>query len=388
MIAKMPIIASAAGAADIILASAGDSRAAREGFIRGLQASSRSRSVFLVDSGITAFVVALKALRRLSQRDEVILPAYTAGSLVVAVRVAGLKPVLCDISLDTFGCDPAQLAPLISGRTLAVAAVHMFGVGIDVQAIRELCPGVFIIEDCAQAMGSRIAGRFAGESGDIGFFSFNRGKNLPLSSGGCVVTNRQDCAEAAAPELAALEKGGPAIVSAARAFAFLAASRPFVYGAAFPLISRFKETAPPRGLRPRLMDDFTARLGARVIRREEDIFARRFVNGSCLRAGLQGVCGIRVARISSGDRPAYNRFPVLFDDPAALARAEKGVWDAGFESSRMYLRPLHHMFDLGYRPAEFPKAAYAAGHLLTLPSHPACGIRACEKMIAVIRRSL
>jgi len=324
-------------------------------------------------------------MRRLSPNDEVVVPAYTAGSLVVAIRKAGLRPVPCDVSLDSFGYDPAQLAQLISGRTLVVTAVHLFGIGSEMPALREACPGAFIIEDCAQAMGSRIAGRFAGESGDIGFFSFNRGKNLPLSSGGCVTVTRADFAQAVSEEAAALGRPAAAGAAAGRAFAFWAASRPLVYGAAFPLISRFKETAPPGDFKPRRMDDFTASLGARLILREEEISARRFENGNCLSAGLKGIKGLRLASIPHGDRPVYNRFPVIFDDTSALAKAENALWSAGFESSRMYLRPLHRMFDLGYRPAEFPKAAYLAGHLLTVPCHPDCSIRDCAKMITVIR---
>jgi len=81
----------------------------------------------------------------MSPHSEVILPAYTAGSLVVAVGKAGLKPVLCDISLDNYNAAAPDMLRLVGADTLAVVCVHMFGIPVDgIEKLRQGMPaGVF-----------------------------------------------------------------------------------------------------------------------------------------------------------------------------------------------------------------------------------------------------
>ena len=126
-----------------------------------------------------------------------ILPAYTAGSLIVAVKKAGLIPVLCDISLDDFNADRSSVRAAIADNTLAVVMVHMFGIPVGyIEDLKAAMPNhVFLIEDCCQAMGSRIKDKPVGFFGDIGFFSFNRGKNLSANNGGCIITRNSSLEE-------------------------------------------------------------------------------------------------------------------------------------------------------------------------------------------------
>ena len=142
--------------------------------------------VLFTGSGTAAFYLALKAVARDTGADEVILPAYTARTLVYAVRKAGLRPVLCDISLEDFNIDIRQLQAMIGSRTLAVVAVHMFGIPVPgIAALKAALPQrVCLIEDFCQAMGGAVAGRPVGPFGQLSFCSFNRGKNLPLFSVG------------------------------------------------------------------------------------------------------------------------------------------------------------------------------------------------------------
>ena len=319
MIRKLPIIGASAAGGDIIYAA---SRAfdvgASDEFASAMSAYARLRRVYLTDSGIAAFYLILRALSDLSPGTEVVLPAYTAGSLVVAVRKAGLKPVLCDISLDDFNLDEDLLSGAISSRTLAVAGVHMFGINMkSIENLKQKIPaGVFFIEDCAQSMGSATSGINSGSFGDVSFFSFNRGKNLPVYGGGCITTNNENIADSIALQVERLDGGN--IFSVLRQLlkisAFSVAVNPLIYGLFFSLISRFKETAPQADFTAGRMSPFSAALGCMLMQKKEEKFSARHRNGMVLIEGLKGTKGLTLPKIPENTRYVFNRLPVIFKD--------------------------------------------------------------------------
>ncbi|MBP7055763.1 MAG: DegT/DnrJ/EryC1/StrS family aminotransferase [Candidatus Omnitrophica bacterium] len=392
MISKLPIISSPVTFADSANAARGIfEKNISEDFARQLALYLSSRYVKLCNSGIAAYYIILKALKARYNKYEVIIPAYTAGCLVTALRKAGLKPVLCDISLADFNADANEMINLISDRTLAVTCIHMFGIGMEsIERVREsLPPATVLIEDCAQSMGSMINGRIAGSFGDVGFFSFNRGKNLPISGGGCISTNSDILWGIINSQSAVMtEKSRPGLSDIIKSLAFTFASNPRVYGMLYPAISRFKETVPPDDVDVGMPTDFQAALGAILIKKKEAIFAKRRGNGIKLINALKDIKGILLPVISSGNSPVFNRMPLVFEDAGMLTRAEKLLWAKGIESSRMYIRPLHHMFDLGYKGSDFPHANYFAQRLLTLPVHQAVTDNHIEIIACAIKDAL
>jgi perosamine synthetase len=393
MIRKLPIISPCADPADIFkaLCSAPGARSPAL-FAQALVSSTRSKHIFLTNSGISSFYAVLKALKNISGKSEVVLPAYTAGSLVVAVRKAGLKPVLCDISLEDFSLDQNSLKDAISSNTLAVVGVHMFGINMNgVASLKSRIPqGVFLIEDCAQSMGSRTADRESGAFGDVGFFSFNRGKNLPLYGGGAIVTDNDTIAHNVERELAGLKGGGvfSLIKDLLKIVAFSVSGNPVFYGLCFPIISRFKEVAPPGDFALKEMGPLQAGLGLELMKRREEFFFARHKNGIALATGLEVSGKVILPKIPELTRYVFNRFPIVFKDTGARIRAEEMLAARGIETSRMYLRPLHHMFDLGYAPQDFPNAVYLAQNLLTLPVHPSVSAADIDNMTDAIRQAL
>ena len=391
MIRKIPIIAPSATPGDIAHAirRAGSASRTRAEFESAISGYAGSRYVYPVNSGIAAFYVILKALSRLSRKVEVLLPAYTAGSLVVAVRKAGLKPILYDISLKDFNGDIDSLKLAISERTLAAVCVHMFGIGMaGIAGLREKLPqDVALVEDCAQAMGSAIGGTAVGDFGDTAFFSFNRGKNLPLFGGGFISTKNDKIAAVIKEETEPLtEEGLFAKLSAPlKLLAFSIAADPAIYGPAFSLVSRFKETVPPLDFTVRKMSNFQAGLGLILLEKRKELFLRRLQNGMALIEALKNVGGIVLPEIPSNSRPIFNRLPIIFKEPARRDLAAKKLWDGGVETSLMYIKPLHHMFDLGYARDEFPNAVYCAERLLVLPVHPLVGEDAIAQMVKIIK---
>ncbi len=394
MISKIPIVGAPVGFGDISAALwRMNSKTVFSDFKSVISGFVPAKYVYFTDSGIASFYVILRALREKSAKKEVIIPAYTAGSLVVAIIKAGLKPVLCDISPDDFNLETESLFKVISSDTMAVVCVHMFGIGIkDISRLKERIPsGIFLIEDCAQSMGAKIAGNQVGVFGDIGFFSFNRGKNLPTYKGGCIITVLEELSACLGKALAdSMEKQDLffGLMLPLKILAILFATKPFIYGLIYPVISLFKDIAPPKDIKVKEFSRFQASLGVSLLNKREVLFEKRYRNGMFLTSGLKGIEGIKAALIQSDSQPAFNRFPLIFRDLIKKEKVEMAFKAAGIETSRMYLKPLHHMFDLGYKKEEFPNACYFAEHLLTLPVHPLVRQEDLQKMINIIRETL
>lgn len=390
MLAKLPIIGSPITLRNLYYAlKSMHNRTASEDFTLALSKFMQSKYIYLTNSGISAFYIILKTLKEKSKKQEVILPAYTAGSLVVGVRKAGLVPVLCDISAQDFNVTADSLLNAVSGDTLAVVAVHMFGIGIrGIEDLRKrLSSDVFLIEDCAQSMGSKIKEKQLGSFSDVSFFSFGRGKNLSVYAGGCTVTSNEEIARGIEKEWKALKEESLffELSLPLKNFAFSLAINPLIYGPFFSFVFHFKDTTPPRDFAVRKMSNFQAGLGLKIMEGAEVVFSKRCQNGLFLINALKDTKGIILPKIHDSAHFVFTRFPILFEDQGKRERIEKRLWRRGIESSRMYLRPLHLMFDLGYKKEDFPNANYFAERLVTLPVHPLVRKEDLERMVEAIK---
>jgi dTDP-4-amino-4,6-dideoxygalactose transaminase len=144
-----------------------------------------------VANGTDALELILAALG-IGAGDEVIVPANTFIATAEAVVAAGARPRFVDVRPDTLLIDPDAVAAAVNHRTAAIAAVHLFGQMVDVDALSAVADrhGLALVEDAAQAHGARFGGRRAGTVGTAAAFSFYPGKNLgALGDGGAVVSN-------------------------------------------------------------------------------------------------------------------------------------------------------------------------------------------------------
>jgi perosamine synthetase len=388
MIKKFPIIRPQVTLKDIWQAIFVDWAASRNDFALDIATHAKRKFVYLADSGLAAFYLALTALKYNSTRQEVVLPAYTAGSLVVAIKKAGLKPVLVDISLEDFNLDTRLLVQAISNNTLAVVAVHMFGIPVyDIASWKNLIPEeVCFIEDCCQAQGCRVNDQEVGSFGQVSFFSFNRGKNFSIFGGGAIATDNGALAEEIGKTLRQVQDCpiSREFCLGAKMFSSVMATNPYIYGLVNSLISRFKGNVPPDDFSVKQLPGLASALGMVLLPKALDCFSARNRNGEYLRQGLKFVPGLRIPEIKPGIYPVYNRFPVLFENEQTLEKKQKELWKAGFKSSRMYLNPLHKMFRLGYLPQDFFNANYFAEHVLTLPVYPSLKDKDLSKMIEIL----
>ncbi len=348
---------------------------------------------YFTNSGTTAFYVILKALRRISKKTEVVLPAYTAPSLILPIKKAELKPVLCDISLKTFNMDIQSMNKCINENTLCIVPVHMFGLPIDMESIVTISQQpLFVVEDAASSLGTTIGNRPTGVFGDVGFYSFNRGKNLSTLSGGCIVTDNEEIAEAIQREWLSLPS--PGFVSqlkiAARLIALALAVRPLFYTVFNDLISKFKYTALHTDFDSFSYTKFQAGIGCALFGHASKIFNKRYDHGMFLFDMLKGLKGISLPELLPHTVPVFNQFPILFDDENVKENCFKKINDTGIESTKLYPDPIHRVYDLGYdlNNDPFPNATYFSRRLLLIPTHPIIDIEKLSMIITIIKESL
>lgn len=140
-----------------------------------------------VCNGTAALHLALAALG-LGPGDEVIVPSLTYIASVNAIHYVGATPVFAESLIDTWQMDPADVERRIGPRTRAVMAVHLYGGACDMDRLSALCARykLALIEDCAEAIGTRIHSQHVGTFGDIATFSFFGNKTLTTGEGGMV----------------------------------------------------------------------------------------------------------------------------------------------------------------------------------------------------------
>ena len=149
-----------------------------------------------VATGLDALYLILKAME-IGTGDEVIVPSNTYIATALAVSYVGATPVLVEPVLETFNIDVSKIEEKITKNTKAIIAVHLQGRPADMDAINEIANryNLKVIEDAAQAHGTKYKGKIVGTLSDAAGFSFYPGKNLgALGDGGCVVTNDTELA--------------------------------------------------------------------------------------------------------------------------------------------------------------------------------------------------
>ncbi len=161
-----------------------------------LQKRFPGREILFAGRATTAIHAILRALK-LPAKAEVVLPAFCCPNVALAVEWAGLKVKLCDTRLDDFTLDTQALSRLVGKRTGAILAVHLFGHPCNMRAILAMARprGVFVIEDCAQSLGSNDGKSPTGLLGDAAVFSFGYKKTIDVGGGSAILLKDASLAE-------------------------------------------------------------------------------------------------------------------------------------------------------------------------------------------------
>jgi aminotransferase EvaB len=150
----------------------------------------KSKYGLTVGSGTNALYIALKGLE-IGTGDEVITVSNTAIPTVSAIKSSGAKVVFADIGND-YLINEKEIEKKISKKTKAIIPVHLYGQSCNMEKIIKIAKkhNLKIIEDCAQAQGSKYNNKYVGTFGDAGCFSFYPTKILgAYGDGGFITTN-------------------------------------------------------------------------------------------------------------------------------------------------------------------------------------------------------
>ena len=293
-------------------------------------------------SGSDALYLALLA-SNIGAGDEVITTPFTFVATAGAIARTGAKPVFVDIDPETFNIDPKLIKGAVTPRTKAIIPVHLFGLPADLNPILEIATHhkLVVVEDAAQAIGSRYRGAMIGSLGTYGCFSFFPSKNLGgAGDGGLVTTNDSQLAE----RLRLLRAHG----------------------------SRKKYSYEILGTNSRLdaLQAAILRVKLKYLRqwtegRREN--ARRY-------ADLLSDFGLSEHITWPTEVPGryhvYNQFTIRAKDRENL---RKHLTDTGVPTDIYYPSPLHiqpAFAYLGYREGSFPHAEKASQEVLALPVYP------------------
>ena len=301
-----------------------------------------------VANGTEAITIALRAMG-VGPGDEVVVPSFTFFASAEAIAPIGAIPVFCDIDLDTFCVTPESVRAVLTPRTKAVIAVHLFGNVAPVAEIEAL--GVAVLEDAAQAAGSTSERGRPGALGSGATFSFFPSKNLGcFGDGGAITTSDAQIAE----RVRELRFHG----------------------------SRDKETHELIGYNSRLDELQAAVLRVQLPHLDRWARARSEAGGHYRAAGLGEL--VALPEPVAGCDPAWHLYVVRTAHRDELARA---LTQAGIGCRAYYRTPLHR------QPA---LAAYARGHALptteeaartnlAIPMSPSLGAGQAGEVTAAIR---
>jgi dTDP-4-amino-4,6-dideoxygalactose transaminase len=154
-----------------------------------------------VANGLDALILIIEAYKIMGifkDGDEIIVPSNTYIASVLAISRNNLVPVLAEPDEETFNLNPLEVERLITPKTRAVLAVHLYGQTADMRPLQEICAkhNLKLIEDAAQSQGAKYRGIRAGALGDAAGFSFYPGKNLgALGDAGAITTNDDQLAQ-------------------------------------------------------------------------------------------------------------------------------------------------------------------------------------------------
>ena len=129
--------------------------------------------------------------------DEVIVPNLTHASSIYPILMSGGKIKVFDFEPNSYYYDLENIKKLITTNTKFLLACYLYGMPLNIEDVKKICDenNITLIEDVAQAFGTKVNGKYAGTFGKIGCYSFNDTKMLRIGEGGAIVTSDKDIYE-------------------------------------------------------------------------------------------------------------------------------------------------------------------------------------------------
>ncbi len=294
-----------------------------------------------VASGSDALHISLMACG-VKEGDEVITTPFTFFATAGAIARCQAKPVFVDIDPVTFNIDADQIENKLTEKTKAIIPVHLYGQMADMEKINAIAQkhNLFVVEDAAQSIGSKVNGHAPGELGTTAIYSFFPTKNLgAYGDAGLIVTNQDDLAE----KMKIIRVHG---------------SKPKYYHRVMGYNSRLDEMqAAILNIKLSYLDEWNEK------RRQH---AKRYT--SLLNEGMGEM--VKTPVESEGYHHVFHQYTIRTKNRDELQRFLK---ENGISTMIYYPIPLHlqEVFSgLGYKEGDFPHAEQAAKEAISLPMFP------------------
>jgi dTDP-4-amino-4,6-dideoxygalactose transaminase len=301
--------------------------------------------------------------------DEVIVPALTFVATANAVLYTGADVRFADIlGPDELTISPREISRQVNEKTKAILVMHYGGYPCHMQEILEIAQryNLAVIEDAAHAPGASLNGKFLGNWGDIGCFSFFSNKNLSTGEGGMLVTNREDIAE----KVRLLRSHG---------MTSLTWDRHQGHSFSYDVVEL--------GYNYRI-DEIRSALGMVQLNKLAANNARREKITKSYRAGLQHTSLVLPFHNVIG-KPAYHLFPVLLPYGMDRSKFIECMRSERVQTSIHYL-PVHlfRYYQSRYSGVSLPRTEEAAKREVTLPLYPGMDDQKIEEVISAVRNAL
>ncbi len=318
-----------------------------EAFEREMASYSGIRFAIGVASGTDALALALRA-SGVEPGDEVIVPAFTFLATAGAAIAAGAHPVFADSEPETLNIDPKSAKSLVTRRTKAIIAVHLYGGAADIQSLLEFTAhqGIALIEDNAQSLGASLEGTKLGSFGTCAATSFYPSKNLgAYGDAGMILTDSEEIAQ----RIERLRNHGQT--------------------------GRYISAEP--GWNSRL-DEIQAAVLRVKLRYLERWIAARQAHAARYNERFAGVHGIKTPAATPNSVHSYYLYTVRIASEGANPASRrdhvaKHLTSRGIATSIFYPLPLHLQpayASLGGKTGQLPVAERAAHEVLSLPLYP------------------
>jgi perosamine synthetase len=287
--------------------------------------------------------------------DEVLVPAQTHVATAHSVEYTGAKPVFVDVDAETGNIDIDQIEAAITSNTKAISVVHYLGLPVDMDRVNSIAlkHDLFVVEDCALAIGGRFKGTHAGLLGDVGSFSFYPVKHITTAEGGMFLTRNANIAER---------------VLRLKAFGYDKQLGERVVPGLYDV--------DMLGYNYR-MNEIEAAIGVEQLKRVSGFLQRRASNASALREAIGDIAEVKPLAAGGGDFEHANYCMVIvLDEAIADKRFDiiSGMRELGVGTSVYYPGPVPHLkyfrekYDLGR--IAFPNAARISNKSIALSVSP------------------
>jgi dTDP-4-amino-4,6-dideoxygalactose transaminase len=333
----------------------------------------------------------------------VIIPSFVCPLLPQAIKRAGFKAAVCDINKDNFNFNIQQLQELCfqNPDILAIVAVHLGGIPLDFEGIQQIADKnkIFIIEDCAQALGAMYKAKLVGTRGDFSFFSLCRGKGLTIYEGGLIVSKKQEYSARINSTIECLVNDDYISegIKVLELFGYWIFYRPQLFWFVFrlPQIFWYWQGKPLKALTEYFTVDFPIHKVSRIRklighinfgRLNKQIDEQR-QKVSDYTQGLKDVQGIKLITESPGSRAVYPYLTLLFNDSLKRQRALNVFKNSGLGVFQIYASAItdyDYMKDVVGNKL-FPNARYLAEREITLTTSTFLKTKDLDSIVRIIK---